>query len=690
MKSFKFLLVSLFFLLAISSCDIEDPAEPTWNVKGTVPLINSTYSALSLINENDSVAIADANDIVAYVYEDVFETIEVGDSLSLNDTSSTLEFEVGKHIALPVFQDTSYQTLESISQQTGAALTEGSTNIDAAITGVQSNDYFLSIGNSIRYVHVDEGSVEFTLINNTGIDFTELTLDLKNGKSFSQLAKLDTLIFDNVPAGKTLTRSLKLSGKILYPYLSAKIKDGIIPAQHDVVVRLSDSLNVVVQRSDPFSFTETLAKIPEQHTTDEDSISITGDRVISLEKAKLKAGQIKISVKNGLPSAILENIRAATITFHDVVQSNGSALRVKVGNPQSPMVEEYSDLTNTTLQPSDRHQSNTMTHSKYSLDLTIGAIDDYVLITSTDIVTATVTSSDLISSYFLGTTQAIDYEISTDPLQIDAFEDLGENPQAKFYNPRLIAEFQSSVGFPISGKPTFIGKTEQSTHSLTPLPVNIPKTSVGMIQFDSSNSNISEFLEFFPTEVEASGKMTFNPNAEKGEAYDSSKARVKLKVILPTVFDVTKIMFDDTSDVDITDTEDIAAFSVTLSAISELPLNASFYVTFFDAENQPLKLENGRDFRLPRNDSIQINMPPLITSSINSNFLESGGSIETKNLIDLTSEEIRLLEQAKYAATFITADTKEEDELRQVILKTTDKLHIKAFGSATYSVNKDE
>ncbi|ACF13253.1 hypothetical protein Ctha_0785 [Chloroherpeton thalassium ATCC 35110] len=691
MKPFNYFSLLFFSFLILTSCNIEDPAEPTWNIEGKLPLVQSTYSALSLVNQNDSVAIADANGIIAYVYEDVFETIEIGDSLAFGDTASTLSFEVGKRISLPSFRDTSYQQLSDLADATGFTLDESQTDIER-VENLQSRDYTLSVADAIKSVQIDTGDVIATIINNTGIAFEDLTVEIWNGESEQAMTSLGQVVFENIASGNTVSESLTLNGKTIYPVFLAKIVDGSIPAQAAASFHLSDSLNMVIARGDPFSFITADAKIPAQTPADTNAISVAGNDVISVRASLLKKGQIDITVKNNLPEEIRAHIQSASILFPDVLTEQNQPFEIPVENPQSAILSETADLSGTTIKASALQSRDVLTHAKYIFRLEVDAIDDFVTINSSDEVSANVTVSDLVAKSFEGTTKSISYEIETEPLRIDAFENLGENPQAKFYNPRVVAEFQNSVDFDISGSPTFIGKANSQAVALTALPVEIEKassTGSGTVVFDSSNSNVSAFLEIFPTEIIASGAMTFNPNQEEGKAEDTSKVRMKLKVVVPMAFDATRIVFKDTTSVSANNTEDIDALSVSIICESEFPLSASFYMIFQDESRTTMQREDGSVFRLPRNDSIVINTAPLVISSINADFWESNGSKTSTNVVELDAEEIRLLEQAKYAATFVTADTKDGEDTRKVILKTTDKLQIKVVGNATYRVNQE-
>ena len=62
MTPYKIQAINLTIIFLLFGCTIEEPAEPTWEVQTTFPVINSKYNAIKLLNENNDVGVIEEND----------------------------------------------------------------------------------------------------------------------------------------------------------------------------------------------------------------------------------------------------------------------------------------------------------------------------------------------------------------------------------------------------------------------------------------------------------------------------------------------------------------------------------------------------------------------------------------------------------------------------------------------------
>lgn len=701
MISYKRPTLYLLFVFLFSSCTIEKPVEPTWEVKSTFPIINTEYSALSLINENNDIGRTDENGVLSLLYTKYFETIEVGDTLTIPDTFSILNFSVGKNIEIPLFNANTSQTLGDIFEESGYDINdyEGNTEIpEPGISNLKSKDYYYKI-EDYDYILISEGGLNITLTNNTGITIKNIVIDIFNryfvyvandGDSVYVKEPLGNVTFNSLIPGASETQYFDLTNTKIQHELAAKISNGSIPAQSGISISSSATVDISVQRSDVFDFAEAKTKLEAQVARDTSRLSVTGNDLVELEEAILKEGGFYIQLKNEVDITGTAQLISSEITL------NSQPLNVPIDIPKKGKTNQSStvDLTGYKI------SSQTKTDVEYVFELNLDATDDYIIIKNTDSVRITANSENLTGSYFKGTIKPIDYDISKQSLAIDAFSKINSDFSLELFNPNVNANFSNSAGFGVEGNVEFKATNTQNATtkeikylSGLPIDLSLQKNGSQILHFDTLNSNLDEVFNILPNSVDLTGTVTVNPLQETGEVYDTNKVRLVLDILVPLALSVDSLSGYDTTKIGSYDTQDLSAMNLELTAKSQLPFRAKFRIDFYKANDNAIILENNNPFSIPRADSAmaEINSSPLKVSTINPDFYESDGETENVLLFELNEEEIRALEQATYAIVNIKADSKTDamGSTNKVIVKSTDKINLRAVGKVNYKVNQD-
>ncbi len=692
MTPYKILAINLTIVFLLFGCTIEEPAEPTWEVKTTFPVINSKYNAIKLLNENSDVGVIEDNDILALLYNKQFETLEVGDTLTIPDTFSVLNFSVGQNIEVPFFDVSTSQTLGDIAEESGIPKEklDGQTEIPSpGFDDLESKEYNYTL-DDFEYIEVSEGKLVVSLINNTGILLTNVEISLYN-TSVRSRNRIGRITFASLPSGATESQELDLSGETIQQDLIAKITDGEIPPQSGVTINLESTVAISVTRSETFDFSKARTKIKSQIARDTSRLTVVGDELLELEEAILKKGDFSIQLKNEVEIEGTATLKIPEVTL------NSQPLEIPLTIPEPGQVNtsQTKDLTGYRIQSTDG------TTVEYILELAIIAGNSFVEIDATDSIRATAMAKNLTGSYFKGKTKAIEYDVSQQSITIDAFDQIRNGTSLQLFDPKAEARFSSSAGFDIKGNATFsaVNSVDSKQKNITlksgqPIQLDIPKVGVQTLNFDTLNSNISEVFNILPNSFSLSGLVTVNPTENSGEVYDTSKVRLSLDVLVPLVLSIDSLSGTDTSSVEVSNTEDLSEMRLELIAKSAIPVGSKFRAIFYNAENNPITLESGKMLSIPRADSAMavFNAAPIKVSSINSSFYESDGYSETSQIFEFNDEEIRKLEGASYAVSTLKADTQTEGlgSANKVIIKSTDIIEFRAVGRVNYKVNQDQ
>ncbi|MFN3394484.1 MAG: hypothetical protein ACK424_08015, partial [Candidatus Thermochlorobacter sp.] len=297
MRRFATALGIMLLFFSFASCRIERPLTPVWDISGTFPLLNTNYTARSLIGKlnNPPLEITPSGDI-QFVYDTAYRSVfDIGDSLSLtvSDTARTLAV---RRLRIPKFDVASSQSLGAIASESGISLPSGNTTLPR-FEHLRSAPYTFSLEENIRFVNVIEGGIRLVISNNTGVRFENLRFDLRD---LNQDVSLGTTTLSSLNPGQTVRDSVMLPDRIFTGRLSVQLIDGVIPAQ-SATLNLSAPLTIRLQSTDTIAYREAEVRYQAQTLIEEGTVRATGGVVEKLRSGTFRRGSLMVRFINPLP-----------------------------------------------------------------------------------------------------------------------------------------------------------------------------------------------------------------------------------------------------------------------------------------------------------------------------------------------------------------------------------------------------
>ncbi len=209
--------------------------------------------------------------------------------------------------------------------------------------------------------------------------------------------------------------------------------------------------------------------------------------------------------------------------------------------------------------------------------------------------------------------------------------------------------------------------------------------------FDETNSNITDFISFFPDSIIINADYVLNPDDDKTYKDVSELDSVVFETNFNTKSSLIlkKTTITDTLDVEISDDNrneisKAQSASLTIEAENHIPLTAFFKITLADENYNPLFTLNGSDGI----DSIQ-----FTGASIDYTTGLVTEAVSTTHSIILTGDKIQMLSKARYAFISVSVRTKDALDNNQnppfVTVRPSDWINLKSFGNIKYRLNSD-
>ncbi|UTW63521.1 hypothetical protein KFE98_05045 [bacterium SCSIO 12741] len=244
-----------------------------------------------------------------------------------------------------------------------------------------------------------------------------------------------------------------------------------------------------------------------------------------------------------------------------------------------------------------------------------------------------------------------------DSLKIHLFKNIASDGNIHLEDPRIILDFENSLGVPLGLKLDSVdGYNPVTKHLFEVIKSNTGELKVGapdvnsigttvktQIILDRSNTNVGDVFKPTPTYLVHSVGVSANPDAttqnfvEKG-----AKCRMEMRIELPLVGRVEKFQILDTIPISLDQDIDFLR-GVTIKTFLEngFPIDAVVKATILDENYVPLKLANGEEVDLI--SSAQVAASAIIDGN---GKVTEPGYVSTEN--ELSEERTELLRQAKY------------------------------------------
>ena len=594
------LLISLTILL-LFACKHE-LERPTWDVDIIVPLVHSQMNINDMLSDSNLNIIENEEGFVYLVFQQEFIDMNLDTLIKIDaiadEQTHTLD---SASFADVVISDTATIGESIIEIPFGTILLpDGSTNSIPAIANVANEDTInIDASEYFETMTLYKGMLIIEIMNGYPTDLSNMSLSLINTTNQNLIA---TFSFPVIASGATVSDSISIAGETMDKNLLAILHNmDIIASNGPVLINYSDAVITTITISD-IGITNATAIFPEQQLTEtlkEHSFDMGGAQI---KEIGIKSGTVTIYVLSTLPNGKM---------IYNIPSLKKNGLSFTSGEMLIP------EATNTDLTAFE------FNFQGYVLDLTgqngrlggdtINTIytEAYTFIDSTgELETINYTDSfysyvefDVTAEYakgYLGQ-DTIEFGPETKELTLfnkinaDIFDLEKADLKIKFENfigadaEIEINDFSTSnlnttvlAGVDQNGN-TIIGHNytiDRASLSGNGLPIN---QSVTEIIIDAD-----EMLEILPDKINTQATFYINPNGQATSddfLYPDYPIKASMNMEIPLSFIAKNLTLIDTTEISISNQEDLEIDQLFITIKNGLPLDANLKLVLLDNQN---------------------------------------------------------------------------------------------------------
>ena len=594
------LLISLTTLLLLS-CK-HDLEKPTWDADMIAPLAHTKMNINDMLSDSNLIINENEEGLISLVFEQEFIDMDL-DTLIKIDTIADKQTHTldSASFADVVISDTATigETINEIPFGT-LLLPDGSTNSIPAIANVANEDTInIDASEYFETMTLYKGMLIIEIMNGYPTDLSNMSLSLINTTNQNLIA---TFSFPIIPTGATASDSVSIAGQTMDDNLLAILHNMDINASNGpVLINYSDAVITTITISD-IGITEATAIFPEQQLTEtlkEHSFDLGSAQI---KEIGIKSGTVTIYVLSTLPNGkMIYNIPS--------LKKNGFSFTS--GEMLVP------EATNTDLTAFE------FDFQGYVLDLTgqdgrlggdtINTIytEAYTFIDSTGLLeTINYTDSfysyvefDITAEYAKGYLGQDTIEFGPEMKELTLFNKINADIfdlekadlKVKFENfigadaAIQINDFSASnsnttisAGSDQNGN-TIIGHNytiDRASLSGNGLPINQTVTEI-IIDAD-------EMLEILPDRINTQATFYINPNGQASTddfLYPEYPIKASMNMEIPLSFIAKNLTLIDTTEISISNPEDLEIDQLFITIKNGLPLDANLKLILLDNQN---------------------------------------------------------------------------------------------------------
>ena len=594
------LLISLTILL-LFACKHE-LERPTWDVDIIVPLVHSQMNINDMLSDSNLNIIENEEGFVYLVFQQEFIDMNLDTLIKIDaiadEQTHTLD---SASFADVVISDTATIGESIIEIPFGTILLpDGSTNSIPAIPNVANEDTInIDASEYFETMTLYKGMLIIEIMNGYPTDLSNMSLSLINTTNQNLIA---TFSFPVIASGATVSDSISIAGETMDKNLLAILHNmDIIASNGPVLINYSDAVITTITISD-IGITNATAIFPEQQLTEtlkEHSFDMGGAQI---KEIGIKSGTVTIYVLSTLPNGkMIYNI--PSLKKNGLSFTSGEMLIPEANNTELTAFE--------------------FNFQGYVLDLTgqngrlggdtINTIytEAYTFIDSTgELETINYTDSfysyvefDVTAEYakgYLGQ-DTIEFGPETKELTLfnkinaDIFDLEKADLKIKFENfigadaEIEINDFSTSntnttisAGMDQNGN-TIIGHNytiDRASLSGNGLPINQSMTEI-IIDAD-------EMLEILPDKINTQATFYINPNGQATSddfLYPDYPIKASMNMEIPLSFIAKNLTLIDTTEISISNQEDLEIDQLFITIKNGLPLDANLKLVLLDNQN---------------------------------------------------------------------------------------------------------
>ena len=594
------LLISLIILL-LFACKHE-LERPTWDVDMIVPLAHSQMNINDMLSDSNLNIVENEEGFVSLVFQQEFidmnldtlikidaiadEQTHTLDSASFNDVVITDTATIGETII-----DIPFGTL---------LFPDGSSNSIPAIANVANEDTInIDASEYFETMTLYKGMLIIEIMNGYPTDLSNMSLSLINTSNQNLIA---TFSFPIIPTGTTVSDSVSIAGQTMDENLLAILHNmDINPSNGPVLINYSDAVIITITIAD-IGITEATAIFPEQQLTEtikEHSFDMGGAQI---KEIGIKSGTVTIYVLSTLPNGKM---------IYNIPSLKKNGLSFTSGEMLIP------EATNTDLTAFE------FDFQGYVLDLTgqdgrlggdtINTIytEAYTFIDSTgELETINYTDSfysyiefDITAEYAKGYLGQDTIEFGPETKELTLFNKINadifdlEKADLKIKFENFIgadAVIQINNFSTSNSNTTVLAGIDQNGNTIIGYNYTIDRASLSGNELPISPSmteiiiDADEMLEILPDRINTKATFYINPNGQASVddfLYPEYPIKASINMEIPLSFIAKNLTLIDTTEISISNQEDLEIDQLFITIKNGLPLDANLKLVLLDNQN---------------------------------------------------------------------------------------------------------
>lgn len=720
MKTSLRIVACLTIIFGLWACERPESPNFQVNHAIEAPLtVNQTYEFLGgseALIDSTSEDFADlfstnSNGLVQLSKEQEFDFGDLNDAIpEVNVPATTVNPQVGEigltnfnsgsgNVGSAGFQSVTGFSSPSQGQQIPGGATPGTVNIDF------STDYFQSA--TIK----EDGDLQLSLTNNLGFNIDELEITLNSGSTTvgSTTIGTDGDPNDNFDHNTTETSTITIPASTQLSDLNVDIS-----ANWDTQNMQEEGDNLVVNdvTGQNLMASQVSAAIESQSFNTNGSSSVNNnnfefresdDRIV-LSNSTQNVNELTLDIDNQIGIGI----QSLNITFPEIEDSQGNAFTI---NMTDISANESQSKTYDISQHSIT--SETVTYSVSAQTENTQQNDNVVTIAEDDELVANVSLQGLdigrANGYIVPKEVLLNTDVTNDGREnldvfndqeaeitnVDGISEISDRiSDITFENPTFLTKYLTNlgvnttiyaaiVGTDSKGNTIYLTGKDGSKYdvSANEIPLGLEANGVqltedqvikftieqagnpspnqgeeGQNEFNSSNTNASEFFSNLPTAIRFAGIAHVNDDQSSGEIVNPVIFDPTLNFDLPFNFSANNASFKDTMDADLGDLpgsdsdQQLSEATFTINYENGLPLDLDLSVYMLD--------ENGNE--VTHKAGIEISA----ASTNNDGFVEEGSVNENKMEITFTEEELQNLNQTRSLVLDVGLNTPQQNAVK--------------------------
>ena len=573
--------------------------KPTWDVDVIAPLVHTKMNINDMFKDSNLTVNENAEGIVSLVFQQEFIDMNF-DTLIRIDAIADEQIHTldSATFADVVIADTA--SLGDVLTEEGIPIPNGiSFSIPSFPNLINEDTINIDASEYFETMTLYKGMLIIDIMNGYPTDISNVSLTLVNTSNQNILA---TFSFPIIPTGATVSDSFSVAGQTLDENLLAIVHNmDVNPSSGSVLINYSDAVITTITISD-IGITEATAIFPEQQLTEtikEHSFDMSGAQI---KEIGIKSGTVTIYVLSTLPNGkMIYNI--PSLKKNGLSFTSGEMLIPEANNTDLTAFEfDFQDYVLDLTGQDGRLGGDTINTIYTEAYTFIDSTGELETINYTDSFYSYV-KFDVIAEYAKGYLGQDTIKFGPEMKKITLFNKINADV-FDLKKADLKIKFENFVGadaaiqindFSTSNSNTTVfssvdqnGNTiighnynlDRASLSISGLPINQTVTEI-IIDAD-------EMLEILPNRINTQATFYINPTGQASIddfLYSEYPIKASISMEIPLSFIAKNLTLIDTTEISISNPEDLEVDQLFISIKNGLPLDANLKLVLLDNQN---------------------------------------------------------------------------------------------------------